>query len=214
MAIVAGSGSVTGQATLAGQGTGSQADFVSRLQGMLPPWFGDFKLAPNMNGLLNGIAAALSLIYGLIAYAKQQTRIKTATDGWLDMIAGDWFGVSLQRRTGQTDASYRALIVSSLLRPRGTRNAVTKVLQDVTGRTPLVVEPRRIVDTGGYGAPGYGYGVSGVYGSRSLPVNVAFVVAYRPLAGSLQYGAQDSDIYAAVNSVRAATNSVFVQINN
>ena len=46
------------------------------------------------------------------------------------------------------------------MRERNTRNAVISVLTDLTGRTPLVFEPSRPADTGGYGI-GTGYGVVG-----------------------------------------------------
>ena len=194
--------------------TGDQADVLGRLKAVIPPWFGDLAEAPIISALLTGLAEAGAFIYSLYAYAALQTRIRTATDGWLDMIAADWFGSGLLRRQGQTDASYRALIIASIMRERATRNAVIKVLTDITGRAPRVVEPRRPVDTGGYGAAGYGYGVSGAYGSQLLPRNMAFVIAYRPLVGSLQYGVQDSDIYAAVDSVRPTGSTLYVQLNN
>ncbi len=194
--------------------TGDQNDVLGRLKATLPPWFGDLSQAPVISALLVGLAEAGAFVYSLIAYAALQTRIRTATDGWLDMIAADWFGGGLLRRQGQTDVSYRAVIIASIMRERATRNAVIKVLTDVTGRAPRLVEPRRPVDTGGYGAAGYGYGVSGAYGSQLLPRNMAFVIAYRPLVGSLQYGAQDADIYAAVDSVRPTGSTLYVQLNN
>ena len=194
--------------------TGDQNDVLGRLKATLPPWFGDLSEAPIISALLTGLAEAGAFVFSLYAYAALQTRIRTATDGWLDMIAADWFGGGLLRRQGQTDASYRAIIIASIMRERATRNAVTKVLTDITGRAPRLVEPRRPVDTGGYGAAGYGYGVSGAYGSQLLPRNMAFVIAYRPLVGSLQYGVQDADIYAAVDSVRPTGSTLYVQLNN
>lgn len=65
--------------------TGDQADFVRRLKSVLPvQWFDDSN--PILDAVLNGIASALSLVYQLYAYAVLQTRILTATDGWLDRL--------------------------------------------------------------------------------------------------------------------------------
>jgi hypothetical protein len=68
----------------------------------------------------------------------------------------------------------------NLFRERGTRYAIHRVLEDLTGRTPKIFEPTRPADTGGYGEPrGLAYGVAGGYGSLLLPYQ-GFVVAYRP----------------------------------
>ncbi len=206
--------------------TGDTQDIYSRITQLLPSkWFGDMTVtdptvpvipnAPIIGGLVWSLASVLSQFYQTqYTYAALQIRIKTATDMWLDVIAWDWFRATLQRRQGQSDTSFRALILASVLRIRGNRQSVIQVLEDVTGRTPQVVEPNRPIDTGGYGAAGYGYSAAGAYGSRLLSANVSFAIAYRPLAGTNQYGTQDSDIYSAVNSVRPAGSTVFVQLNN
>src|SRR5574340_514644 len=164
---------------------GDQADVFARLKSVLPRWFGDS--TPILDALLQGLAWAGSFVYALYAYAKLQTRILTATDGWLDMIAADFFGTSLLRSENQSDASFRARIIINMFRERATRNAVVKVLQDITGRTPLVFETQRPLDTGSYGQASLGaaqgdqcgYGVAGGYGSLLLPYQF-FVTAYRP----------------------------------
>jgi len=130
---------------------GDQQDLYQRLRAQLPPWFGDAASSPILNGLLQGLAYGWAYFYALLVYARLQTRIKTATDGWLDMIASDFFGLTLQRKTGQSDASFRANIVANLFRERGTRNAIIKVLTDLTGRPPTIIEPSRPMDTGVYG---------------------------------------------------------------
>ncbi|MGC7986177.1 hypothetical protein ACP3XM_25370, partial [Salmonella enterica] len=68
----------------------------------------------------------------LWAYAKLQTRIKWATDGWLDMIAADFFGDTLLRKKGQGDSSFRNRIIINLSRGRGTRPAMIQVLEEIT----------------------------------------------------------------------------------
>lgn len=174
--------------------TGDQNDFVGRLRMTLPVhWFPD--AAPVLAAVLNGIANAAVFVYGLIQYARLQTRIRTATDGWLDLISGDFFGLNFPRRAGESDASFRARILLELFRPRATRGAVIRVVQDLTGRTPLVFEPARPADTGVYGtlANGLagclstlGYGLAGGYGSLLLPYQ-AFVTAFPPLSSGIPY---------------------------
>lgn len=157
--------------------TGDQQDVLTRLKAVMPRWFGDN--TPILDGVLSGIAWLGSFIYSLYVYAKLQTRILTATEGWLDMIAADFFGTALLRKQNQSDASFRAQIIINMFRERATRHAVIKVLQDLTGRTPLVFEPQRPLDTGAYSEPNSGYGVAGGYGSLLLPYQ-AFVQAFRP----------------------------------
>ena len=63
---------------------GDQADVFARLKSTLPRWFSDS--TPIVDAVFQGLAWAGSFVYSLYAYAKLQTRIKTATDGWLDII--------------------------------------------------------------------------------------------------------------------------------
>lgn len=157
--------------------TGDQADVLARLKATLPRWFGDD--TPILDAVLQGLANAAAFVYSLYAYAKLQTRILTATDGWLDMIAADYFGTALLRAANQSDASFRARIIINLFRERATRAGIVKVLQDLTGRVPKIFEPLRPLDTGGYATNSIGYGLAGGYGSMLLPFQ-CFVDAYRP----------------------------------
>jgi hypothetical protein len=129
--------------------TGDQQDLAGRLQALLPRWFGDNP--PLLTALLQGFAAAYCHIYSLVAYAKLQTRINTATGSWLDLIAADFFGSSVTRDPGQGDAALLGKIRVNLFRERATRSAVSRVLQDLTGRAPVIFEPMRAGDTGAYG---------------------------------------------------------------
>ncbi len=193
---------------------GDQNDFYNRLRALLPPWFGDVSQSPVLNALLQGTANVLGFAYSLYAYAYLQSRIKTATEGWLDMIAADWFGTFLQRRQGQSDASYRALILAWILRERGTRYGLEKVLLDVTGRSPIVFEINRPIDTGAYSTNLWGYGAAGGYSTQTMPPNTVLVTAFRPTVGTPQYGVQDVDIYSAIEAVRPTAIIVWAQIKN
>lgn len=220
--------------------TGDQNDIYRRLRSYLPPWFGDEANAPVVQGLLQGLAYAGAYVYSLLSYARLQTRIKSATDGWLDMIAADFFGSILLRAANQSDDSFRARILINLFRERATRAGLIRVLQDLTGRTPVVIEPTRPADTGAYGGPLIGYGYAGAYGSMSMPFQ-AFVIAYRPLGtgipsvagygistggygqasqaewaslSMIQGGVADADIYAAIEATRPAGTTVWTNISS
>lgn len=220
--------------------TGDQQDIYLRMRTQLPPWFGDEASSPILNGLLHGLAYGLAYFYSLLAYGRLQTRIKTATDGWLDMIAADFFGSALLRAANQSDTSFRNRILINLFRERATRAGLIKVLQDLTGRTPTIIEPLRPLDTGVYGGPYIGYGVAGSYGSMQMPYQ-AFVIAYRPtgtgipnIAGygystgayntpsqeeyaslsMIQGAVSDADIYAAADAVKPVGTVIWMRISN
>lgn len=222
--------------------TGDQSDILARLKRTLPRWFGAAP-TPVLDALLAAPAWALSFVYSLYAYAKQQTRIATATDGWLDLISGDFFGTSLLRKTNQTDVSYRASILAALLRPKATRQAMITVLTQLTGRAPIVFEPSLVTDTGAMNEPlSNGYCGVARMGSIAVPLN-ALIIAFRNVAGglggaaycnaptrsamsaptSLSYlnslslqtsVASDADIYAAVEATRPAATVMGVEIKN
>lgn len=165
--------------------TGDQADITSRLQQLMPHgWFPN-GLSAIRDALLAGIANMLAFIYSMLAYVRLQTRIATATDGFLDLIAADFFGLSFQRKANENDASYSTRIAANIFLERATRRGLVNMLTRLTGRVPLVVEPSRPADTGAYTIAS-GYGVAGAYGSLVLPYQ-SFVTAFRPVAisGSL-----------------------------
>jgi len=165
--------------------TGDSQDMLGRLKALIPPtWYGDDN--PIRDAILTGCASALSWCYSLYLYAKLQTRINTATDGWLDIAAYDFFGTNLTRPSGQSDDLFRNTIKTNLFRERGTRQSIINILEDLTGKTPLIFEPSRPQDTGAYGSPSLGYGMAGGYGSVLLPYQ-AFVTAYRPDGVGIPY---------------------------
>jgi hypothetical protein len=218
---------------------GDQSDVFARLKTVLPRWFGG--ITPLLDAVLQGLAQAGSFLYSLYAYAKLQTRILTATDGWLDMISADFLGTALTRKANQTDTSFRAAIIANILREKATRNSIIYVLTALTGRAPKIVEPQRPADTGAYSTPNSGYGAGGAYGSMLIPFQ-AFVTAYRPLSSGIpmiagygistaaystpsqggeyasisyvQGSVQDADIYAAIAAVEPVATSVWTQISS
>lgn len=192
---------------------GDQTDFLARLRAVLPTgWFPD--QSPVLDAVLTGIAYSLSWVYSLIQYARLQTRLLTATDVFLDILAYDFLGTRLSRFSGETDSHFRARIKHEILRSKGTRAALIQALQELTGYAPIVFEPSNSTDIGGgYNGPTMGYGASGYYGSLELPYQ-AFVTAFRPPA-SINVGPNaisDADIYAAAAAVIPAATVAWVQI--
>jgi len=160
-----------------------QQDIFSRIKAVLPSrWFGED--TPIIDSVLNVLSSGWIGLFSLLNYAKMQTRISTAFDGWLDLIAKDFFDRRIRRRQGETDDSFRSRIYMELLRDRCTRAAIYDLLADLTGRPPVIFEPTNPQDTGCYGSlvsPGIGmasYGVSGGWGNLNVPFQV-FVRAFR-----------------------------------
>ena len=219
--------------------TGDINDIVNRITAVLPNgWFRG--TTPILNAVLTGISWPLAMVYSLCSYTKLQTRIATATDGFLDLISWDYFGAGLPRKTSEADSAFRSRILASLVLEKATRNGLIKTLKLLTGRAPWVFEPARPLDTGAYGKNIIGYGVAGGYGSIRLPFQ-AFVIAYRPtgqgipnIAGytnpegayatpsQAEYGNQsliqaavtDASIYAAIDSVKPAGTEIWTRISS
>lgn len=215
---------------------GDQSDMLSRLKSLLPSgWFGDNN--PILDALLWGYAQALSWGFSLYLYAQAQTRIKTASDGWLDIIGLDFFGNSLLRFASQLDSSYRNRILINIFRERATRHGISQVLFDLTGRYPLIIEPAKPDDCGCLGLT-LGLGVAGPIGSTSCPYQ-AFITAYRPAgngaanwpgiatnwfglnrtsglvpATQLFPGVSDADIIAAIEATKVFGSTVWFRITN
>jgi hypothetical protein len=202
--------------------TGDQQDFSNRLRALLPAkWFpitapdATESATPILDGVLAGLAAAWAWLFSVYTYANLQSRIATATDAFLDIIALDFFGTRISRKAGQSDASFRRRILLEILRPRATRAAMAQALTDLTGRAPTIFEPANSSDTGGYcsGANlndaslpgnllggGVGYNSGGGYGCLAIPFQ-CFITAYRPHGGGVAfvsgYGNPDSFAYGA-----------------
>lgn len=173
--------------------TGDQADIQYRLQSVVPPsWFGDDH--PEESALLAGFANIASWSYSLIAFSKLQMRRLTASGIFLDLYSFDYLGLTLRRRTGESDASYSPRIGKEILRERVTRNGVQQAVADLTGKTPIMFEPWNTGDTGAlysrvvpvtsagtlaFGSRVTGATGAGLIGSRNMP-NVAFMTIFRP----------------------------------
>jgi hypothetical protein len=219
--------------------TGDSQDFAFRIKVNLPQhWFGDS--SPVLDAIIAGLASPLAFVYSLIQYAKNQTRIGTATDGFLDLISFDYFGRALPRKSQEQDTPFRARILANLLRERGTRKGMILALEALTGRSPWIFEPARPSDTGAYNTNTMGYGVAGGYGSLKLNAQV-FIVAFRPSGSGIPfvagYGASsggystpsraswtslsqivgyvtDADLFSAVAAAKAEGVTAWTRLSN
>ncbi len=173
--------------------TGTSADMIGRMRAVIPAtWFPvtspnlSASVTPVLDGLLAGLAWGWSYCYVLMNFAVQQARIKTASGNFLDMICEDFFGVSVQRKSSETDEVFRNRIRANLLLPRATREALTGTIVSLINNSPNIFEPRNAADTGGYGSGsssnaggGGGYGTSAVaLGSSNMPFQYLLTVPF------------------------------------
>lgn len=158
---------------------------------------------PVLVALLQAPASALAWAYALLAFVRLQTRILTSSGGWLDLTAYDFFGDTFSRTTGQSDSAFAAAIIAQIFLIRNTRQALINVLTTLTGSAPVVFEPWRIPDCAALKETLF-YGVAGLRGSRTLTFTVFVTVTH----GS----ATNAQIYAAIESVRSAGITIWVQI--
>lgn len=166
---------------------GDVRDISGRLRAVLPgQWFQDN--SPNLTALLACLATPWCWLYGQIQNVKQQARLASASDQWLDLIALDFFGTRLERREAELDDAYRARIQWAMLQSSSTRLAVVAGMTHLTGAPPKIFEPSNAADTGAYGTGAIGstqstyglaYCVQGGWGNLLLPYQF-FTTIRRP----------------------------------
>ncbi|CAH2603231.1 conserved protein of unknown function [Rhodovastum atsumiense] len=186
--------------------TGDLNDMVARMAAVLPSAWFPAGAAVLRDALLTAAASCGTLVHDLVQFAGAQLRVATASGGWLDLIAYDFFGRALPRR-GLGDDSYRLAIRRRLLRQGGTRAGLAAELLVATGRDPAIIEPWRPADCGAWGGGviAIGYGAAGAWGSL-LPCQ-AFVTIPRG-------GAAAADLLATVADMAPAGAGVWTVIRN
>jgi hypothetical protein len=215
--------------------TGDTNDVLARLKSVVPAWFP--QSSPILDGVLSGFAQVGSWAYGLLQYTKAQTRIKTASDGFLDIALLDYFGNRIRRKLSQQDAVIRAEIPAEVLRERGTRAGMLKALLDLTGSPATIFEPGYAYDTGGYDSYSLAFDTNGGWGTYSLPYQM-FITVVQPTGAGVPnvagwdttFGAwdggyscfidqsaitgtvTDQDIYDTIEATRAAGVTAWVNI--
>lgn len=127
--------------------TGDQDDTIWRLFRWLPQgWFPTIK-GTRIYAVVAGLASVLSTIFGMIAYTRLQTRIASATDGFLDLASRDFLGTRLPRIPGETDPAYSARIRANIFLAANTRPAIQQALENLTGNPVRMIEPWQPNDT-------------------------------------------------------------------
>lgn len=215
---------------------GDTDDMASRLLAALPPWFGGTDEHPVLDALLQGVGWLLSFLFGRYLFAKLQTRLATATGGWIDLAAYDFFGTNLPRLNGEDDTKYSRRVRLEVFRDRNTRNAIDRAVYDLLGVHPRLLEPWNPLDTNGLGCPQFALGRSGRLGSITAPYMMQIEFPYpqnygipaRPGLGDPQgglgnvfsladqsdmvgVGASIEDVFAALERVRMAGITYYVQ---
>lgn len=154
---------------------GDQDDFVARLRLTLPTgWFADD--ASIISGVLSGLAACWTWLYGLLGEVREQSRLATVSGALLDMACGDFFGLRLRRRSGEGDVALRTRLLAAMHRERGTRAGLIAAAAEA-GYSVRLFEPAYPADTGAYAtAGGLAWGQAGGWGSLSMPL-ACFVTA-------------------------------------
>jgi hypothetical protein len=173
---------------------GDQTNNLVRLKAALPGgWFksnGDesgISPTPILDAALSGFAGLAAWAYALLQYVKLQTRIATATDGWLDIVSLDFFGGSLPRLAGETDGAFRARIKANLFLPANTRAALLNAVETVTGFPARIIEPWQPNDTFVWGRSFWGVNTAahpGQWANGNQRCQALFACAL-PLPGGL-----------------------------
>lgn len=127
--------------------TGDQNDLISRLQKWMPQGWYPATTGTRIYAVMAGLASVLSSIFGMIAYARLQTRIATATDGFLDIISRDYLANNLPRIPGETDAAFSVRIRANIFLKANTRTNIQAYLQTITGYPVRMIEPWQPNDT-------------------------------------------------------------------
>lgn len=211
--------------------TGSNVDIIARVKQLIPKRWFRF-VAPYRDAILGGLADSASWNYGLIIYARAQTRLATAYGVWLDIFAFDFLGRTMTRNNAPDDA-FRALIRATILQERVTRAGMTAAITALTGNVPGVFEPWNAGDTGAYSAPGptgvkygsMGYGVGhGGYGNMNLPGQVFLKITRGAPSGIPSVGGWGNTVegwgvgtveYAgALTALAGITNAMIYQLIN
>jgi hypothetical protein len=182
--------------------TGSSNNILSRVKRLIPNRWFKFA-APYRDAVLGGLSDSAAWNYGLILYARAQTRLATAYGVWLDILAFDFLGRALLRNNVNDDI-FRATIRATILQERVTRNGMISAMTALTGNVPVIFEPWNTFDTGAYsgikaaggvqyGSMGYGVGRGG-WGNMNLPGQVFMQVGRGVPAGIPNVGGYGSTV--------------------
>lgn len=126
--------------------------FAARIAQLFPRGWAsdDARQTGNVYSLLLSLGNQLKFTQDEIQYALAAQRLQTETDPELDDASLDFYGGSLPRGAGQSDADYSDEIINGLFRPAATRTALFNALAKLTGFAPRMLEPWNVYDTGSW----------------------------------------------------------------
>ncbi len=128
------------------------AALVATQVGRLYPnrWASETAKAPGgvLYALLESIGSQIAFALVQANYGLNAARIQTETAPELDLASLDFFGGTLPRVAGQTDAVFLAAIQAALFAPMATRDALSRAITNMVGAVPRLVEPWNPGDTG------------------------------------------------------------------
>lgn len=167
--------------------TGDSNDMISRLTRLLPKgWWNDGSFnaadASFITSIKGGLADGLAWIYSLLLYIKNQTRLTTSTDFFIDLSAFDFFGLRIKRKPGQSDQSLIATIKKEIFRERVTRHGIEQAVEDLTQTEVTIFEPKNPQDSGGWGVD-FAFDAAGAWGA-DLPFTM-FITAVEPVGAGI-----------------------------
>ena len=125
--------------------------FAERLVSLVPAqWSSDTAKAPGgvLYSLLEAVGGELSLLESGLVYGQQSIYLTQATGSALDLAVADFFGATLTRAPGESDASFRTRALAALFQPMATEAALVGALTRLTGVPPRIIEPWSPADTG------------------------------------------------------------------
>lgn len=128
-------------------------DFIQQLRNYLPVnWFSNAAVTPGGNtyALLKAEATSEKVINDDLIIVQNQISLVTATGDQIDAIARDFFGNTLPRLPSESDASYRARIVSRLFLRAGTRQAMYDGITAAVQTPPVIRERKGLIAGGGW----------------------------------------------------------------
>jgi len=167
--------------------TGNSNDMIGRLTRLLPTgWWNDGSFnvldASFITAIKGGLGDGLAWIYSLFQYVKNQTRLTTSSDFFLDLSAYDFFGLRIKRKPSQTDSSLIATIQKEIFREKVTRHGVEQAVEDLTQTEVTIFEPMNPQDSGGWGVL-FAFDAGGAWGA-DLPYTM-FITAVEPIGAGI-----------------------------
>ncbi len=217
-----------------------EAGFAQRLIANTPQqWSSDAAKAQGgvLYALMAAVGASLSYLQSGMQYGQDSIYIQSAVGAALDLVSQDYFGSSLPRYPGETDASFRARIQATLFQPAATTAAVSGAITRLVGVAPRIMFPWSPASTGVWDGcywdvdtaqtpfrwadylPYQGFIISQFPGSTVLNGNAMpalddgiFWDSPGQFLGELSYGGGQQSLDQTINTVKPEGTVAWVQI--